>query len=118
MKSRKILVKTVALKSDKKGLNLAELIEVLILNTPPGGSTTDQIVKCGSLFAQFTTDRDKNEKAKKKEWVWWLAADHYATLLGQLDAMRWNAGSPDLMMAVVDFIKSIKEAKEEEVPGT
>lgn len=113
MKATKLTIRKVSLSADMS-LDMAQVIEEVLLSAPPGGSSTEQLLKGAVVYGQLAAERKKH--AGKDEWVWWLESEHHRTLCGAVDAMRWGPSSGDVRMAVVGFIQAIKSAKEEDVP--
>ncbi len=116
MKAYKIPVKHVDVEGTPAGISFVDIITAVILNSPERGSTTEQIIKAGVLYNRFVDDKKKNEG--KASWDWWIDANLYATLTAQLDTMKWSGTTPEVRLVVIDFVNAIKQAKEEEVPGT
>lgn len=95
----------------KEKLDHCEMMEAIILSSPPGGSTTEQVIKSGILYNAFREEAEKN--VTTDEWTCFLSKENYTILLAQLDSIRWTQSSPEMRMAIIDFIKGIKESKEE-----
>jgi len=113
MKAHKITIKRHALESDPRGFALDDVLESILLNSPPGGATTDQILKAGALYLRFMEDRKKNDGADS--WDWLIERELFQTLLAQLDGMRWATTSAEVRLLLLAFVKEIRESKEIEV---
>lgn len=112
MKAYKIVVKTAPVEGFEGGLNYGDLLKTVILNGSESGMSTDLMLQTQPLLANFI---EAQAKAVASEWIWYITPEQYYILDRQLDGMRWAETSYPLRVAVVDFIKSIKDAVQEEV---
>lgn len=114
MKATKLLIRIVPIAAEPKTLDLSLLLEQVLLNSPASGMSSDLFLRGAVVYGRLVDERKKN--AGKTEWVWWLEAEHHKTLCDAIDLMRWGKVEGDVRIIAAEFVKEVKDAKEEEVP--
>lgn len=112
MKAHKILVKTVKFKDvegNEHSQDLSEVVESVILATPPGGSTTEALVKSCLFYTKYTTEKAKSWTSSG--WYWYLNEADYAYFAQLVKDMRWGNVTKELKIAIFLFCQEILESK-------
>ena len=118
MKAHRLQVRRVDIPNQTDSFDFESLFEIIILATPPEGSSTKQILQANRVYMDFCSARSR---VTKSEWTWWLSPELFEILKQQLSYMRWTAtNNPHLRFAVIEFITQIENSipEEMEVPSS
>lgn len=99
----------------KAGMHQKDVLELIILASPPEGLKSDTLLKTGELYLSFREAAKKAKAKKQKNWIWYIDKDQYQVFRSQLDVVRWNGLSGELRVLLMNYIKVLRELKEEEV---
>jgi len=92
------------------GFRFDELMEAVILNTPPNGMPSAEVIKCSTIYFDFKKAKE-SLNGVANGWAWRISPEDYQFVKKQLADMKW-ALTPRTVRVIRQFIDSMNDAKE------
>jgi hypothetical protein len=105
MKAYCVTIEEVKLPNVEEPLHFGSIVEALLFNTPPGGTSTEHLMRTVDIYQQY-----KNAKLSlgNPPFSWKVSPEDFKILLGCIDTMRWGPAPIEVKLEVAKFCQYLR----------